>query len=57
MTQVVRSRRRIAMIGLGEAGRVFAQGLIAAGLFEVAGYDALLEDPATAPTVRPQSVL
>lgn len=45
-------RRRIAMIGLGEAGGVFAKGLVAAGLFDVAGYDALLEDPATAPAVR-----
>ena len=52
MTRAVRGRRRIAMIGLGEAGGVFAQGLIASDLFEVAGYDALLEDPAAAPAVR-----
>jgi len=45
-------RRRIAMIGLGEAGGVFAKGLVASCLFDVAGYDALLEDPATAPAVR-----
>ena len=52
MTRVVRDRRRIAMIGLGEAGRLFAKGLLASGLFDVAGYDALLEDPASAPAVR-----
>ena len=52
MTRVVRDRRRIAMIGLGEAGGVFAKGLLASGLFDVAGYDALLEDPASAPAVR-----
>ena len=52
MTRAVRGRRRIAMIGLGEAGGLFAQGLIASGMFDVAGYDALLEDPATAPAVR-----
>jgi 3-hydroxyisobutyrate dehydrogenase-like beta-hydroxyacid dehydrogenase len=51
MTRVVRDRRRIAMIGLGEAGALFAQGLIASGMFEVAGYDALLQDPAAAPAV------
>jgi len=52
MTRAVHGRRRIAMIGLGEAGGVFAEGLITSGLFEVAGYDALLEDPASAPEVR-----
>jgi 3-hydroxyisobutyrate dehydrogenase-like beta-hydroxyacid dehydrogenase len=52
MTRVVRDRRRIAMIGLGEAGGLFAQGLIASGRFDVAGYDALLQDPAAAPAVR-----
>ncbi|HLI80404.1 MAG TPA: DUF1932 domain-containing protein [Candidatus Binataceae bacterium] len=45
-------RRRIAVIGLGEAGGVFAKGLQASGIFEVAGYDALLTDPAAAPAVR-----
>ena len=45
-------RRRIAVIGLGEAGGVFAKGLRASGIFEVAGYDALLKDPAAAPAVR-----
>src|SRR6516162_8810326 len=52
MTPVVRDRRRIAMIGLGEAGGLLAQGLVASGMFHVAGYDALLKDPATAPAVR-----
>jgi 3-hydroxyisobutyrate dehydrogenase-like beta-hydroxyacid dehydrogenase len=45
-------RRRVAVIGLGEAGGVFANGLRASGLFEVAGYDALLNDPAAAPAIR-----
>ena len=40
MTRVVRDRRRIAMIGLGEAGGLLAQGLVASGMFHVAGYDA-----------------
>ena len=52
MTRAVHGRRRIAMIGLGEAGGSFATGLVASGLFDVAGYDALLEDPASAPAVR-----
>jgi 3-hydroxyisobutyrate dehydrogenase-like beta-hydroxyacid dehydrogenase len=52
MTRVVGDRRRITMIGLGEAGGLFAQGLIASGMFDVAGYDALLQDPAAAPAVR-----
>jgi 3-hydroxyisobutyrate dehydrogenase-like beta-hydroxyacid dehydrogenase len=52
MTRVGRGRRRIAMIGLGEAGGSFAKGLVASGMFDVAGYDALLEDPATAPAGR-----
>ena len=52
MTRAVRDRQRIAMIGLGEAGGLFAKGLIASGMFDVGGYDALLEDPATAPAVR-----
>jgi 3-hydroxyisobutyrate dehydrogenase-like beta-hydroxyacid dehydrogenase len=47
-----RDRRRIAVIGLGEAGGLFAKGLAACGMFDVAGYDALLKDSATAPTVR-----
>ncbi len=45
-------RRRIAVIGLGEAGSVFAKGLEASEIFEVAGYDTLLKDPALAPAVR-----
>jgi len=52
MTRAVHGRRCIAMIGLGEAGGLFAEGLVTSGLFEVAGYDALLEDPASAPAVR-----
>jgi len=52
MTPVLRTQPRIAMIGLGEAGGSFAKGLVVSGLFEVAGYDALLEDPATAQSVR-----
>ena len=52
MTQVVRDRRRIAMIGLGEAGGLFAKGLVASGLFDVAGYAALSKDPAAAPAIR-----
>jgi 3-hydroxyisobutyrate dehydrogenase-like beta-hydroxyacid dehydrogenase len=47
-----RGRRRVAVIGLGEAGGVFAKGLAASGIFEVAGYDALLKDPAAAPAIR-----
>jgi 3-hydroxyisobutyrate dehydrogenase-like beta-hydroxyacid dehydrogenase/catechol 2,3-dioxygenase-like lactoylglutathione lyase family enzyme len=45
-------RRRVAVIGLGEAGGVFAKGLQASGIFEVVGYDALLKDPVAAPAVR-----
>jgi len=52
MKRVVRDRRRVAMIGLGEAGGLFAKGLIASAMFDVAGYDALLKDPSTAPAVR-----
>jgi 3-hydroxyisobutyrate dehydrogenase-like beta-hydroxyacid dehydrogenase len=52
MKRVVRDRRRIAMIGLGEAGGLFAKGLIASAMFDVAGYDALLKDPSAAPAVR-----
>lgn len=52
MTQVVRDRRRIAMIGLGEAGGLFATGLVASGMFDVAGYDTLLKDAAAAPAIR-----
>ena len=38
--------RRLAMIGFGEAGRILAAGLAAAGRFEVSAYDILVHDAA-----------
>lgn len=37
--------RRVGVIGFGEAGPVFAGGLLAAGVAEVAAYDILQDDP------------
>ena len=38
--------RRIAIIGFGEVGPIFARGLIASGRHDVATYDILLDDRA-----------
>jgi 3-hydroxyisobutyrate dehydrogenase-like beta-hydroxyacid dehydrogenase len=46
------NRPQIAVIGLGEAGGIFANGLAASGKFEVAGYDALLKDSAAEHVIR-----
>lgn len=45
-------RGRIALIGLGEAGSIFARGLAASGFYEVTCYDALLNDVSSAEAVR-----
>lgn len=43
---------RIALIGFGEVGGIFAADLKAAGSPDVAAYDLKLEDPALAPALR-----
>jgi 3-hydroxyisobutyrate dehydrogenase-like beta-hydroxyacid dehydrogenase len=40
--------RRIALIGFGEVGQIFAKGFIASGRHEVATYDILFDDPKAA---------
>ncbi len=47
-----RDRLRIAVIGLGEAGATFTKGFLVSGLFDVVGYDALIENPSTAERIR-----
>lgn len=44
--------RRIAIIGFGEVGGIFARDLIASGRHDVAAYDILLDDRASAPRLR-----
>lgn len=44
--------RRIAIIGFGEVGPIFARGFIASGRHEVAAYDILFDDPDAAPAMR-----
>src|SRR5216684_3291327 len=41
--------RRIAIIGFGEVGGIFARDLIASGRHDVAAYDILMHDPKVAP--------
>ena len=41
--------RRIAIIGFGEVGGIFARDLVASGRHDVAAYDILMDDPKTAP--------
>jgi 3-hydroxyisobutyrate dehydrogenase-like beta-hydroxyacid dehydrogenase len=43
---------RVALIGFGEVGGIFAQGLVASGRHSAAAYDILLDDPARAEAVR-----
>ncbi len=43
---------RIALIGFGEVGRIFAQGFVASGRHSVAAYDILLDEAATAAPLR-----
>ncbi len=43
---------RIALIGFGEVGGIFAADLKAAGSPDVAAYDLKLEDPTLAPALR-----
>jgi len=47
-----RDSLRIAVIGLGEAGATFAKGFVVSRLFDVVGYDALIENPSTAEAIR-----
>jgi 3-hydroxyisobutyrate dehydrogenase-like beta-hydroxyacid dehydrogenase len=44
--------RRIALIGFGEVGTRFAEGLIASGRHDVAAYDILFDDRREAPRLR-----
>jgi len=44
--------RRIAIIGFGEVGGIFARDLIASGRHDVAAYDILLDDAESAPRLR-----
>ncbi|HEX7969574.1 MAG TPA: DUF1932 domain-containing protein [Stellaceae bacterium] len=44
--------RRIAIIGFGEVGGIFARDLIGSGRHDVAAYDILMDDPKTAPPMR-----
>ncbi|HXP29553.1 MAG TPA: DUF1932 domain-containing protein [Stellaceae bacterium] len=44
--------RRIAIIGFGEVGPIFARGLIASGRHDVATYDILLDDRAPGEAMR-----
>jgi 3-hydroxyisobutyrate dehydrogenase-like beta-hydroxyacid dehydrogenase len=44
--------RRIAIIGFGEVGGIFARDLIASGRYDVAAYDILLDDATSAPRLR-----
>ena len=44
--------RRIALIGFGEVGTRFAEGLIASGRHDVAAYDILFDDAAAGPALR-----
>lgn len=46
------SPRRIAIIGFGEAGGIFAKGFVASGRHDVVAYDILLDDPAAAEAMR-----
>ncbi|MBI3709521.1 MAG: NAD(P)-dependent oxidoreductase [Proteobacteria bacterium] len=45
MTVVNVDPRRIALIGFGEVGKIFADGLVRSGNHDVAAYDILLDSP------------
>lgn len=45
-------RRRLAVIGFGEAGRILAAGWRASGRFDVTAYDIKLDDPAEREAMR-----
>ena len=46
------NRLRIAIIGYGEVGRIFARELLARGDVELAAWDILFADPARGPALR-----
>jgi 3-hydroxyisobutyrate dehydrogenase-like beta-hydroxyacid dehydrogenase len=48
--------RRIALVGFGEVGGLFAQGLIGSGRHDVAAYDILMADPGAAIHGKARSV-